>query len=294
MTKPALRTVKKIPRLPRRKSDSHKGDFGRILIVGGSRGMIGAPALAASAALRSGAGLVKMALPDRIQLTTAALEPCATSLALPDTAAGTFALAAVAKIISAAKGHDVIAIGPGLGTSTVLTKMLATVIALPNKPMVIDADGLNNLSNVKNWPKKIREKRAKLILTPHPGEARRLWSSLSKSAYPKDRQAAALGLARDSKQTVVLKGAGTIVTDGSRVYKNTTGNPGLATGGTGDVLTGIIAALLGQGLDLFNSAVLGVYLHGRAGDLAAEMVGQVSLTAADLLEVLPDALRQTR
>ena len=131
-------------------------------------------------------------------------------------------------------------------------------------------------------------------MTPHPGEAKRLWSSLSKSAYPRDRRSAALGLARACKQTVVLKGAGTIVTDGSRVYKNTTGNPGLATGGTGDVLTGIIAALLGQGLDLFNSAVLGVYLHGRAGDLAAEMVGQVSLTAADLLEVLPDALRQTR
>ena len=297
MTKPTLRTIKnikRIPRLPRRKRDSHKGDYGRVLIIGGSRGMIGAPALAASAALRSGAGLVKMALPDRIQLTAAVLEPCATSLALPDTAAGNFSLAAVPKIISAAKAHDVIAIGPGLDTSAALTKLLAVVIALPSKPVVIDADGLNNLSKIKNWPKNIREKRAKLILTPHPGEAKRLWFSLSKSAWPKDRQAAALALARACRQTVVLKGAGTIVTDGSRVYKNTTGNPGLATGGTGDVLTGIIAALLGQGLDLFDSAVLGVYVHGRAGDLAAEMVGQVSLTAADLLEVLPDAFRQTR
>ena len=291
MTKPASRTIKKIPRLPRRKSDSHKGDFGRVLIVGGSRGMIGAPALAASAALRSGAGLVKMALPNRIQLTTAALEPCATSLALSDTAGGTFSSAAIPKIISAARDHDVIAIGPGLGTSAALTKLLAAVIALPHKPVVIDADGLNNLSKIKDWPKKTR---AKLILTPHPGEAKRLWSSLSKSAYPRDRRAAALSLARACKQTVVLKGAGTIVTDGSRVYKNTTGNPGMATGGTGDVLTGIIAALLGQGLSLFDSAVLGVYLHGRAGDLAAEMVGQVSLIATDLLEVLPDAFRQTR
>ena len=291
MTKPASRTTKKIPRLPRRKSDSHKGDFGRVLIVGGSRGMVGAPALAASAALRAGAGLVKMALPDCIQLTTAALEPCATSLALPDTPAGTFSLAAIGKIISAAKDHDVIAIGPGLDQSAALTKLLAAVIALPNKPVVIDADGLNNLARIKAWPKKVR---AKLILTPHPGEAKRLWSGLSKSAWPKDRQAAALALARACRQTVVLKGAGTIVTDGSRVYKNTTGNPGLATGGTGDVLTGILAALLGQGMSLFDSAVLGVYVHGRAGDLAAEMVGQVSLTATDLLEVLPDALRQTR
>ena len=291
MTKPASRTTKKIPRLPRRKSDSHKGDFGRVLIVGGSRGMVGAPALAASAALRAGAGLVKMALPDCIQLTTAALEPCATSLALPDTPAGTFSLAAIGKIISAAKDHDVIAIGPGLDQSAALTKLLAAVIALPNKPVVIDADGLNNLARIKAWPKKVR---AKLILTPHPGEAKRLWSGLSKSAWPKDRQAAALALALACRQTVVLKGAGTIVTDGSRVYKNTTGNPGLATGGTGDVLTGILAALLGQGMSLFDSAVLGVYVHGRAGDLAAEMVGQVSLTATDLLEVLPDAFGQTR
>ena len=294
MTKPSLRIIKKIPSLPRRKRDSHKGDFGRVLIIGGSRGMIGAPALAASAALRSGAGLVKMALPNRIQLTTAALEPCATSLALPDTVGGTFSSAAIPRIISAAKDHDVIAIGPGLGTSPALTKLLTAVIALPNKPIVIDADGLNNLSKIKSWPRKIREKRAKLILTPHPGEARHLWSSLSKSTYPRDRQAVALGLACASKQTVVLKGASTIVTDGSRFYKNTTGNPGMATGGSGDVLTGIISALIGQGLDLFDSAVLGTYLHGRAGDLAAEMVGQVSLTASDLLEVLPDAFRQTR
>ena len=291
MTKPALRTVKKIPRLPRRKSDSHKGDFGRVLIVGGSRGMIGAPALAASAALRSGAGLVKMALPAGIQLTVAALEPCATSLALPDTAAGTFSLAAVAKIISAAKDHDVVAIGTGLDQSAALVKLLAAVISLPNKPLVIDADGLNNLARIKDWPKKVR---AKLILTPHPGEAKRLWSSLKESACPKHRQAVALGLARACRQTVVLKGAGTVVTDGSKIYVNKTGNPGMATGGTGDVLTGIITALIGQGLDLFDSAVLGVYLHGRAGDVAAEMVGQVSLTARDLLEVLPDVVRETR
>ena len=286
----AIKNVRAIPRLSRRKIDSHKGDFGRVLIIGGSRGMIGAPALAASGALRAGAGLVKMALPKSIQLASAALEPCATSLALPDSAAGSFSASAIAKITAAAKDHNVLAVGPGLDKSSALVKLLGAVIALKNKPVVIDADGLNNLCQIKDWPKKAR---ARLVLTPHPGEAKRLWASLKKkSAWPKKRPDAALALAKSYGQIVVLKGAGTVVTDGARVYVNKTGNPGMATGGTGDVLTGVIAGLIGQGLDLFEAAVLGVYLHGRAGDLAAEMVGQVSLTAGDLLDVLPDAFRQ--
>ncbi len=187
-TRKGVKSIRSIPRLPRRKTDSHKGDFGRVLIVGGSRGMIGAPALAASAALRAGAGLVKMALPKSIQLTSAALEPCATSLALPDTAAGTFAATAIAKITNAAKDHDVLAVGPGLDKSAALTRLLGAVIGLANKPVVIDADGLNNLCQISNWPKKVR---AKLILTPHPGEAKRLWSSLKKTALPRSRPDAA-------------------------------------------------------------------------------------------------------
>ena len=286
-----IRNIRSIPRLARRKTDSHKGDFGRVLIIGGSRGMIGASALAASAALRAGAGLVKMVLPKGIQLACASLEPCATSLALPDTGAGTFAAAAIAKIIVAAKDHDVLAVGPGLDKSAALSKLLGAVIGLANKPVVIDADGLNNLCQVRDWAKKAR---AKLVLTPHPGEAKRLWAGLKKSAWPKSRRDAALELARSCRQTVVLKGAGTVVTDGCRIYVNKTGNPGMASGGTGDVLTGVVAALIGQGLDVFDAAVLGVYLHGRAGDLAAEMTGQVSLTARDLLEVLPDAFRQVQ
>ncbi len=172
------------------------------------------------------------------------------------------------------------AVGPGMDCSGVLSKLLGAIIGLADKPVVIDADGLNNLCQVRDWPKKAR---AKLVLTPHPGEAKRLWASLKKSAWPKSRRDAALELARSCRQTVVLKGAGTVVTDGSRLYVNKTGNPGMATGGSGDVLTGVIAALIGQGLDVFEAAVLGVYLHGRAGDLAAEMTGQVSLTARDLL-----------
>ena len=284
-----VKNVRAVPHLPRRKRDAHKGDFGRILIVGGSQGMIGAPALAASAALRSGAGLVKMALPASIQLASASLEPCATSLALADTAAGTFAADAIPKILTVAKEHDVIAVGPGMEITPALDRLLGRLIALKSKPLVIDADGLNNLARVKNWPAKTR---AQVVLTPHPKEAQRLWAGLMKSPYPADRKTAALGLARNTRQIIVLKGAGSIVTDGNRLYINKTGNPGLATAGSGDVLTGIIAALIGQHLDLFDAAVLGVYLHGRAGDLAAEMLGQVSLTARDLLETIPDALRQ--
>ncbi len=287
--KERIRTIRSVPRLPRRKPNAHKGDFGRVLIVGGSRGMIGAPALAASAALRAGAGLVKMTLPSCIHLASAPLEPCATSISLPDTLAGTFSAAAVDKIVTAAKDHNVLAIGPGLDTSPALIRLIASVLAIPKKSVVIDADGLNNLSQIKNWPDKAK---AKIVLTPHPGEAKRLWAGLTKSTWPKERRAAALGLARLTRQTSVLKGAGTIVTDGTRLYTNKTGNPGMATAGSGDVLTGVIAALIGQGLGLFDASVLGVYLHGRAGDLAAEMVGQVSLTARDLLETLPDALRQ--
>jgi NAD(P)H-hydrate epimerase len=232
-----------------------------------------------------------MALPKSIQLTCAALEPCATSLALPESTAGTFGAAAIAKITTAARDHDILAVGPGLDISPTLSKLLGAVIALKNKPVVVDADGLNNLCKIKNWPKKAW---AQLVLTPHPGEAKRLWASLKKSAWPKKRPDAALALAKSCGQIVVLKGAGTVVTDGARVYVNKTGNPGMATGGTGDVLTGVIAGLIGQDLDPFEAAVLGVYLHGRAGDLAAEMTGQVSLTASDLLDVLPDAYRYPR
>lgn len=281
--------IRSIPRLGRRKRDAHKGDFGRVLIVGGSCGMLGAPALAASAALRAGAGLVKMALPRCIQIASASLEPCATSMSLPDTSAGTFAPSASDKVIAAAEAHDVVALGPGLNTSPTLARLVGAILAIPEKRVVLDADGLNNLARTKNWPSTTK---AKLVLTPHPAEAKRLWAGLGKSAWPKDRRSAALGLARKAGHIVVLKGAGTIVTDGSRIYVNKTGNPGMATAGSGDVLTGIIAALIGQGMGLFDASVFGVYLHGRAGDLAAEMIGQVSITARDLLDTLPDALRE--
>jgi hydroxyethylthiazole kinase-like uncharacterized protein yjeF len=155
--------------------------------------------------------------------------------------------------------------------------------------LVIDADGLNCLAKSTDW---LERKKASLILTPHPGEMRRLWDRLFRRQMPADRTGQAAELAKKTACTVVLKGAGTVVTDGSRVYVNTTGNPGMATAGCGDVLTGVITALAGQGLDDFDAAVLGVYIHGFAGDIAAEKIGQVSLITTDIIDSLGDAFMQ--
>ena len=149
--------------------------------------------------------------------------------------------------------------------------------------MIIDADGLNNLSKINDWPASTK---ANVILTPHPGEMKRLWAGLFREPLPADRRSQAVQLANKTKTTVVLKGAGTVVTDGEKIYVNNTGNPGMATAGAGDVLTGVIAALIGQGLSNFDAAVLGVYVHGLAGDIAAKKMGQISLIATDIIESL--------
>jgi NAD(P)H-hydrate epimerase len=154
---------------------------------------------------------------------------------------------------------------------------------------MIDGDGLNNLSRIKHWPDR---KKADIILTPHPGEMKRLWSGLLREEFPDERQQQAVKFSQDSGAIVVLKGASTVVTDGQRVYTNKTGNPGMATAGSGDVLTGTITALIGQGLSNFEAAVLGVYIHGLAGDIAAEKLGQVSLIATDIIDALPEAFKR--
>jgi len=276
---------------PRRR-DAHKGDFGRVLVVGGSRGMIGAPALAANAALRGGAGLTTVALPELVQLTVAALCPCATSIPLSCNASGELGVRAVRQVLAAAGRCDVLAVGPGMGVSAGSAQVVRAVLE-QSKPLVLDADGLNNLARIDGWT---ALRRCPLVLTPHPGE----FATLTGRSVPEiqqDRTAAAVAAAREwagredeAELVVTLKGAGTVVTDGRRVYVNATGNPGMATGGSGDVLTGLVAALIGQGLGPFEAACLGVCVHGRAGDLAARKVGQVSLIASDLLEFLPEAL----
>jgi ADP-dependent NAD(P)H-hydrate dehydratase len=295
-----MQIIETIPKLKPRAVDGHKGNYGKVCIIAGSFGMSGAAALAGRAALRSGAGLVRVATPVSVLPIVATVEPSFTTIPLAEDINGRISAKAINAILEAAGQNDVLAIGPGIGVTGALRSILETLLEQESLRLVIDADGLNNLAGIKNWPARLK---AKLILTPHPGEFDRLWSGLMRQEQPAERQQQAVQLAQHTNSIIVLKGAGTVVTDGEKVYINKTGNPGMATAGSGDVLTGIITALLGQGLSnwdpisqkngemgtLFDAAVLGVYIHGLAGDIAAEKFGQVSLMTTDIIDALPDA-----
>lgn len=281
-----MQTIESIPKLKQRPAESHKGDYGKVCIIAGSVGMSGAAALAGRAALRAGAGLVRVATPKSVLPIVASIEPSFTTIALPEDDFGRISAKAIDTILKAVDENDAMAFGPGIGISGALRSILEKLLEQPSLRLLIDADGLNNLARMKDWPAK---RKAKLILTPHPGEMKRLWSGLLRQALPSDRQEQAAALAQLTGSVVVLKGAGTVVTDGERVYVNRTGNPGMATAGSGDVLTGVITALMGQGLSDFDAAVLGVYVHGLAGDIAAEKLGQISLIATDIAQALPNA-----
>ncbi len=281
-----MQLIETIPKLKPRLADAHKGDFGKVLIVAGSLGMSGAAALAGRSALRGGAGLVRVATPKSILPIVASIEPSYTMIPLPEDDAGRISAQAAAQILNAAADNDATAFGPGVGVSTDLRAILERFIEQDGLNLVIDADGLNNLAALADWPQKLK---ANLILTPHPGEMKRLWPALIREPMPQERQDQAVKFARRTKAVVVLKGAGTVVTDGERVYTNKTGNPGMATAGAGDVLTGIITALVAHGLSSLDAAILGVYVHGRAGDIAAEALTQTSLIATDIIDHLPQA-----
>jgi ADP-dependent NAD(P)H-hydrate dehydratase len=280
-------TKKPLPTLRPRDAESHKGDFGRALLVGGSRGMSGAISLAGQAALRSGAGLVTLAVPSCVLDVVASIEPSYMTTPLVDeddhigqTAAQT--------IVHLAQNATAVAFGPGLGRRANLTELAIKLYEGINQPMVVDADALFALADRQAALTKPSGSR---ILTPHPGEFARIAGSLPEG---RQRSTAAAELARrdaNGRTIVVLKGHNTVVTDGLRFSINLTGNPGMATGGSGDVLTGIITALLSQGLEPFDAARLGVHVHGMAGDLAAEELGQVSMIASDLIHYLPKAFR---
>jgi len=283
-----MRKITGLPELPPRRADSHKGDYGRILVLAGSRGMVGAAAMAGTAALRAGAGLVTIGTPRSVYPILAAQVTCCTTRPLPETPAGTLSDQGISAILRLAESFDVVALGPGLGQHPSTTRLVRHLVLKLPKPMVLDADGLNALAEDVAA---LRRAPAPRILTPHPGEMARL-AGLSAGRVQRSRKPVALRFARENHVVLVLKGHRSIVTDGRRAFVNPTGNPGMATGGAGDVLTGTIAALIGQRLGPYEAAVLGTYVHGLSGDLAAKQFGEVSLIATDVLDFLPQAFQK--
>lgn len=277
--------------LRRRDPHVHKTHFGHVLILAGSRHMLGASALCGLAAMRSGAGMVTCGVPASLnEALHKKLSAVIMTLALKETQEQTMSLSAAAQIFKSGLHYNTIAIGPGLSRHPQTQAFVLKIIKNATVPLVIDADGLNAIAPaLKSLTKTHTEK----ILTPHPGEMTRL-TGLKKSVIEKCRQKVARDFACRYRCVLLLKGHRSLVAspDG-RTYLNRTGNAGMATAGSGDVLTGMIAAFLAQGLSGFEAAQWGTYLHGRAGDLAARDKPMASLIATDIIEFIPHALRAT-
>lgn len=282
--------ITRLPPLPARPDDSHKGTFGKALIIAGSRGMSGAACLAGLGALRGGAGLVTVAVPEGILPIVASIEPSYLTYPLAEDKRGRISRQAVAELLALADKSTAVACGPGCGTSVEFRDVVRSLYTTVQRPLVVDADGLNALAQLPGDFLKPPAAAAR-ILTPHPGEFARLLKS-DIAAVQQDREGLAVEFARRHGVIVLLKGHATVITDGQRVAINTTGNSGMATGGTGDVLTGLITALLAQGLPAFDAAQLGAHLHGAAGDLAAAALTRPGLIASDLPMFLPQAWEQ--
>ena len=250
--------------LPDRDKNAHKGNFGKLLLLCGSRGYTGAAALAAMGALRSGAGLVYLAVPESIYAIEAVklTEPVVLPMPDQDGKLSADAMDVVQRMLSS---MDAVLIGPGLGQSEGALAVLAGVLGEFCGPVVVDADGINLLAGHMDI---VRERRYPTILTPHDGE-----------------------FARENGCVLLRKGHGTLITDGESVFRNPTGNPGMAVGGSGDVLSGIIVSLLGQGIDPVQAAACGAWLHGAAGDRCAQSLGQYGMLPTDMLEVLPRLMK---
>jgi len=277
--------------LKRRPRNSHKGDFGHVFILAGSRGFTGAAALCSNAALRSGAGLVTLGIPKSLNSAMALKLTEVMTFSLAETKEQTLSLKAEKNILDKVKGSDIVVLGPGLSQNPGTRKLINRLILKVDKPMVLDADALNAISKNIDALKKVK---TKYVITPHEGEMARLINK--RPEYVKNnRLIVAKKFSRDYNAVVVLKGRGTIVAEpGGGYYINTTGNPGMATAGSGDVLTGIISGFLSQGLKIFDAARLGVYTHGLSGDIAARDKGEIGLMAGDILEKIPQAIRQVQ
>ncbi len=275
-----------LPSLPRRPRDSHKGHYGHALIIGGSRGMSGAIALSGMAALRTGAGLVTLAVPDCCLETVAAFSPCYMLVPLIDDQDGRIDRQSYDKIQAWLDRASCIAIGPGLGRSRGLQTLCRQLLRDATQPIIMDADALNNIAESGGFTTR---QRSSLVITPHPGEWQRLGGG---PASDREQQStAAVESARQLGMTIVLKGHQTLVTDGSRNYINTSGTPAMATGGSGDILTGVICGLICQGLRPFEAAQLGVFVHGRAGERAERELGGHVVLPTDLIPFLSKELQ---
>ena len=256
--------------------------FGRVLIVGGSMEMIGAPVMAGEAVLRMGSGLVQVAMPAPVLAAALSVVPELIGLTLDEGAAST------KKLLEAAEKADVLAVGPGLGQSKSIAKRLDALFRL-DKPMVVDADALNYLASLPSWPKYFA---GRAVLTPHPGEMKRLAKLIGRDSVPEDEKGR-IGIAAEAArvfgQVVLLKGHRTVVTDSRRVFINHTGDSSLSKAGAGDVLSGMLASLIGQGMDLFDAACAAAHLHGRAGEMAGKRLGRRSVLARDVIDEIGKA-----
>lgn len=273
--------------LRKRKSDTHKGDYGHVLVVGGSSGLTGAVCLCANSALRSGAGLVTAAvaksLHDIIEIKLTEVM----SLALAETKDRSLSLSSFKDIKEKTKKIDVLTIGCGASQNLSTQKLICRIVKEINLPMVVDADGLNALAKQKAVLKSRKSKN--IVLTPHLGEFSRLIGETVNN-IKKRRKELAKEFALRYNLILVLKANSTIVTDGKKIFENKTANPGMATAGSGDVLSGIISGLIAQGINIFDAAKFGVYIHGKAGNMAAKEISQTCLIASDIIEYLPNVI----
>ncbi len=268
--------------LPDRDPRAHKGNFGKILLLCGSRGYTGAAALAAMGSLRSGAGLVYLAVPECIYEIEAVKLTEAIVLPVPSRD-GSYAIEAAQEVRALLATMDAVLIGPGMGQSEGALAVLEEVLDHFDGPIVVDADGLNLMATHKVL---LRRRNGPTVLTPHEGEFKRLAPD-----FQGDRLSSAVEFANEHGCILVLKGHETLITDSAVSYRNSTGNPGMAVGGSGDVLAGMIVSLLGQGIEPLQAAALGAWLHGAAGDLSAERLGQYAMLPTDLLEDLPRLMK---
>ena len=278
--------------LPSRPRHSHKGTYGRVFVVAGSTGMTGAAALTSEAALRIGAGLVTLGAPKSLNSILEVKLTEVMTLPLPETPEGSLVLEAKSQILDfVERTSSVLAIGPGLSQHPQTVELIHSLVRENNTPTVIDADGLNALSKTRDLLSALSPQ---TVLTPHPGEMSRLINR-SVREVERDRIGVAQGFAQEHNLTLVLKGAPTVIAGGNgEVWLNSTGNPGMASGGMGDVLTGLIAGLMAQGVPSYDAAVLGVYLHGLAADIVAKSIGMHGLMATDVLNVVPQAIEVCR